>query len=391
MSPELKQEIDALLSRAVEMGEVPGVVAMATDRDGPIYQGAFGRRVVGRPTPMTLDTVVWLASMTKALTSAGAMQLVERGVLDLEGPASRWAPELASVPVLEGFDASGKPQLRAAARPITLRHLLTHTAGFGYEIWNPTIGRYMEQAGIPRVGSGRKMAFRVPLAFDPGERWHYGINIDWVGQIIEAVSGQRLGDYLRQHLLAPLGMSDTAFRISPEMRSRLAKIHQRMSGGELQETDIEVTQDPEFEMGGGGLYGTACDYLNFVRMILNRGRSGDAQVLAPRSVDLMGQNHIGDLLVTPLQSVVPERSNHAEFFPGTPKKWGLAYMINTELASTGRSPGSLAWGGLANAYYWIDPLRGIGGVYLTQILPFADAKSLSLFHAFERVVYRALS
>jgi len=391
MPADLQGEVDALLRRAVEGGDVPGVVAMATDRDGPIYEGAFGQRALGQAPPMTLDTVVWIASMTKALTAAAAMQLVERGKLELEGPASRWVPELASVQVLEGFDASGLPRMRPPKRPATLRHLLTHTAGFGYEVWNPLLRRYLQEAGIPRVGSGQKSAFRVPIVFDPGDRWHYGINIDWVGRIVEAVSGERLGDYLRERLFGPLAMNDTAFKITPAMRQRLAKIHQRATDGALQPTDIEVPQEPEFEMGGGGLYGTAGDYLSFIRMILNGGIGNGQRVLSTETVDLMARNQIGELLVTTLTSAMPERSNDAEFFPGMPKKWGLSFLINTETAPTGRSPGSLAWAGLANTYYWIDPAKGIGGVYLTQILPFADPKSLSLFYAFERAVYRSLS
>ena len=391
MPADLKGEVDTLLRGAVEAGDVPGVVAMATDRHGPIYEGAFGQRVLGQAPPMTLETVVWIASMTKALTAAAAMQLVEQGKLELEGPASRWVPELASVQVLEGFDASGLPRMRPPKRPATLRQLLTHTAGFGYEVWNPLLGRYLQEAGIPRVGSGQKSAFRVPIVFDPGDRWHYGISIDWVGRIVEAISGERLGDYLRERLFGPLAMSDTAFKITPAMRQRLAKIHQRATDGALQATDIEVPQDPEFEMGGGGLYGTAGDYLSFVRMILNGGIGNGRRVLSTETVDLMARNQIGELLVTTLTSAMPERSNDAEFFPGMPKRWGLSFLINTETAPTGRSPGSLAWAGLANTYYWIDPAKGIGGVYLTQILPFADPKSLSLFYAFERAVYRSLS
>ena len=391
MATDLKREVDALLEQAVAARHVPGVVAMVTGRDGPVYAGAFGRRVLGQTAPMTLDTVVWIASMTKAITAAAAMQLVEQGKLQLDEPASRWAPELDSVQVLEGFDVSGQALLRPPKRPVTLRRLLTHTAGFGYEIWNPLLGRYQEQTGVPRVGSGLNAAFRVPLTFDPGERWQYGINIDWAGKMVEAVSGERLGAYLRGHLFDPLAMGDTAFRITPGMRQRLATIHQRSADGTLQATDIEVPQEPEFEMGGGGLYGTAGDYLSFVRMILNRGIAGGKRVLEPGTVDLMSRNQIGELQVTPMVSVLPERSNDAEFFPGTPKKWGLSFMINTEAAPTGRSPGSLAWAGLANTYYWIDPAKGIGGVYLTQILPFADRVSLSLFHAFEAAVYRSLS
>jgi methyl acetate hydrolase len=386
----LKQKADSLLRAAVEAGDVPGVVVMATDRDRLIYEGAFGKRVLGQKQAMTPDTVVWIASMTKAITSAGVMQLVEQGKLDLDSPADKWAPELASVQVLEGFDASGAPHTRAPKRPITLRHLLTHTAGYGYPVWSEAIGRYYQVKGLPSTSTCENASLRAPLLFDPGERWNYGINIEWAGKIVEAVSGKRLGAYLNDNLFAPLGMNDTAFKITPSMRERLAKVHQRGDDGVLSAIDFEIPQEPEFEMGGGGLYSTAGDYLKFVRMILNRGKGNGAQVLEPETVELMSRNHTGDLRVTMLETAMPARSNDAEFFPGIAKSWGLAFMINNEVAPTGRSPRSLTWGGLANTYFWIDPAKGIGGVYVTQILPFADRKSLPLFYQFETAVYESL-
>ena len=383
-----KSRIDAALQGAVEVGDVPGVVAMATDREGIIYEGAFGKRVLGQPAPMTVDTVVWIASMTKAVTSAGAMQLVEQGKLDLDAPAARIVPEIGSAQVLEGFDASGQPRTRPPRRQITLRHLLTHTAGFGYDIWNTDLGRYQEAKGVPGVISCQNAALTTPLLFDPGDKWYYGINIDWAGKMVEAVSGQKLGAYLQQNLLAPLGMKSTAFKITPDMRARLAKIHQRGDDDAFEpQMELEIPQEPEFEMGGGGLYSTAQDYLQFVRMILNRGKAGGAQVLKPETVDLMTRNNMGDSRVTLLTTAAPPLSNDAEFFPGLQKSWGLSFQINEEEAPTGRPAGGLMWAGLANSYFWIDPKSGIGGVYLTQILPFADKKSLPLYYAFESAFY----
>ncbi|MGH7124399.1 MAG: serine hydrolase domain-containing protein [Stellaceae bacterium] len=385
----LTDQADSLLKNAVASGDVPGVVAVATDPNGTIYEGGFGARVLGDAAPMTPDTVVWIASMTKALTATGAMQLVERGKLELDAPASTVVPVLGDVAVLDGFDADGRPRTRAPKRPITLRHLLTHTAGFAYEIWSEQIQRYQSALGLPGIITCQNAALRTPLLFDPGERWEYGINIDWVGKMVEAVSAQSLGAYLSQNVLGPLGMHDTAFRIRPDMRRRFAKIHQRGDDGKLAPTDVEVPQEPEFEMGGGGLYGTAPDYLRFVRMILNRGRAGTERVLQAETVDLMARDALGDKRVTLLRTKVPTLSNDAEFFPGMPKSWGLSFMINNERAPTGRSAGSLAWAGLANTYYWIDSTRGLGGVYATQILPFADQKALSLFFDFEKAVYRS--
>ncbi len=383
-----KSKIDAALKRATDAGDVPGVVAMATDRSATIYEGAFGSRVLGQPAPMTLETVVWIASMTKALTSTAAMQLVEQGKLALDEPAAKVVPAISAAQVLEGFDASGQPRTRAPKRPITLRHLLTHTGGFGYEIWSEDIARYQTAKGIPGIITCQNAALTTPLLFDPGDRWFYGIGIDWAGKMVEAASGQKLGDYLSKNLFGPLGMTSTAFRITPDMRARLAKIHQRGDDDKLTpQMDLEIPQEPEFQMGGGGLYSTAGDYLKFVRMILNRGKAGTTQVLKPETVDLMSRNAMGDNRVCLLKTAAPPLSNDAEFFPGVPKSWGLSFQINEAKAPTGRPAGGLMWAGLANSFFWIDHTTGIGGVYLTQVLPFADKKSLPLYYEFERAFY----
>ena len=387
----LQTQADALLQQAVANGDVPGVVALATDRNGTRYEGAFGERVQGGGAAMTLDTVVWIASMTKALTATAAMQLVEQGRLHLDRPAQDLVPALAEARVLEGFDDAGQPRTRPTARPITLRQLLTHTAGFSYEIWQQPIVRYQEATGTPGIISCEERALTTPLLFDPGERWEYGINIDWAGKMVEATSGQKLGAYLKANVFEPLGMRDTAFRITDAMRARLAKIHQRGDDGRLEpQLELEIPQEPEFEMGGGGLYGTVQDYARFVRMILNRGRADGQQVLKPETVRMMSTNQMGECRVCLLRTAMPPLSNDAEFFPGMAKTWGLSFMINTERAPTGRNPGSLAWAGLANTYFWIDPVAGIGGVYATQVLPFADQKALPLFFAFEKTVYYQL-
>jgi methyl acetate hydrolase len=385
----LKTRADALLRTAAESGDVPGVVAAATDRNETIYEGGFGSRVLGEPAEMTPDTVVWIASMTKALTGTAAMQLVEQGKLALDTPASEVVPALGEVAVLEGFDAAGQPSTRAPRGAITLRHLLTHTAGFGYEFWNADVVRYQKARGLPPIISCQNTTLNLPLLFDPGDRWEYGINIDWVGKMVEAVSGKRLGTYLSEHVFGPLDMNDTAFRITPSMRQRLAKIHQRGEDGALTPINLEIPQDPEFEMGGGGLYGTVGDYLKFIRMILNRGRVGSEQVLKPETVELMSHNAMGECRVTMLHTVAPAVSHDAEFFPGMSKSWGLTFMINNEQAPTGRPAGSLAWAGLANTYYWIDQTNGLGGAYATQVFPFADSKSLPLFFEFEKTVYQS--
>jgi CubicO group peptidase (beta-lactamase class C family) len=382
--------IDSVFSQAVDSKKMPGIVATAATDSGVIYEGAFGKRELGKDAAMTPDTVVWIASMTKAITATAAMQLVEKGKLALERPASEMVPELAAAKVLEGFDAAGKPRLRPAARPITLRHLLTHTAGFGYEIWLPEIAQYQAATGTPGITTCTNAALTTPLLFDPGDRWEYGINIDWAGKMVEAASGQKLDRYFQENVFGPLGMKDTSFKISPSQRARLARIHQRGEGGALAPVDLEMPQDPEFLMGGGGLYGTASDYLAFARMIMQGGRSQGGQVLRPETVDLMAQNHIGALEVGKLKTAMPALSHDVELFPGMSKKWGLSFLINAQQAPTGRSAGSLAWAGLANTYFWIDRTRRVAGVFLSQVLPFYDPTAIDLLGKFETEVYRAI-
>jgi methyl acetate hydrolase len=381
------QQISSVLRQAAESGDVPGVVAAAANAEGVIFEAGFGKRDLATGAPMTADTVVWIASMTKAVTGACAMQLVEQGKLSLDGDIARVLPELGRVQVLEGFDADGKPRLRAPKRGITLRHLLTHTSGYAYDLWNPGIARYMEATGTPGIISCQNAALTLPLVADPGEIWEYGISIDWAGKAVEAVSGVQLSRYMRDNLLAPLGMTDTGFKIGEAQRQRLAKIHNRTTDG-LVSTDTELPQEPEFEMGGGGLYSTVGDYLKFAQMIMHSGSFNGVQVLKPETVSTMSRNAMGDLVCKPMKTAVPWATNDVDFVAGM--KWGLSFLINQETLPTGRSAGSLAWAGLANSYYWIDPVKQVAGVYATQILPFFDAKAVQTFAAFETAVYAAL-
>jgi methyl acetate hydrolase len=388
---QIEDEIDHTLRDACDAGAIPGVVAMAANGNEVIYQRAFGKRDQSGDQPMTDDSVFWIASMTKAITSVAAMQLVEQGRLSLDAPIGAVLPDLATPQVLEGFDADGAPRLRPARGPITLRHLLTHTAGFCYDMWNGDMVRYLEVTGTPAFRTGLNAALKVPLMTDPGTRWEYGTSLDFAGKAVEAASGVRLDAYLRDHVLAPLGMVDTAFRIGESQRGRLVAMHSRGADGSLTPIRFEIGQDPEFHAGGGGLYGTAGDYIKFAQMILNRGRGNGHQLLEPKTVALMGQNHIGDLNMTRMNAAVASASNDVDLYPGMNKKWGLGFMINTEETPEGRSAGSLAWAGLANTYYWIDPSRDITGVILMQVLPFADNKCLDVFSGFERGVYAGLN
>jgi CubicO group peptidase (beta-lactamase class C family) len=383
--------IDAVLRAAVDAKEVPGVVAMAATEKGLLYEGAFGTRDLGKGPAMTRDTMFRIASMTKAVTCVAAMQLVEQGKLALEEPVPAIDAALSAPQVLDGFDAAGTPQLRPAKRPITLRHLLTHTAGFSYETWDANTVRYVKASGMPSTATGKVAALRLPLVFDPGDRWEYGINIDWVGRIVEAVGGKPIDAYFREHIFAPLGMQDSGFVTTPEQRARQASVHQRKPDGSLEPQPLETPFVPEFYAGGGGLYSTAPDYLTFLQMLLHEGALNGTRILKPETVALMGKNHIGDIEAGILKTTMPMRSADVDFFPGISLKWGLGYMINMAPGPNGRSAGSLTWAGLFNTYFWIDPARRVTGLIMTQVLPFADRNAVKLYGRFERAVYDTLN
>lgn len=382
--------IDSILSRTAALQEVPGVVALAANASGPVYEGAFGTRDLETGVPMTPDTIFRIASMTKAVTSVAALQLVEEGKLALEEPIGRVLPELASPQILEGFDGKDQPRFRPARRAITLRHLLTHTAGFAHPVWNPVLPRYLKESGTTEIRTDKQAALRQPLLFDPGERWEYGASTDCVGVAVERASGKNLEEYFRERITGPLGMSDTSFLLSEAMESRLARVHQRREDGTLEPLGHDPADAPEFFRGAGGLHASGPNYLRFLRMILGEGRVAGVRILRPETVALMAENHIGELRAGILKTVAPRRSNDVDLFPGIFCNWGLATLLNTSAVAAGRSAGSLSWGGINNTYFWVDRRRGIAGVILTQILPFADRIVLRRYSEFERALYHAL-
>lgn len=381
--------IDDVLKQGVANGTVAAAVGLAADARGVFYEGAFGKRDLSEPGGVSQDTVFWLLSMSKAITATACMQLVEQGKLSLDEPASKVLPSLASPSVLEGFDPAGKPILRPARRAITLRHLLTHTSGYTYANWSDKLPQYEKSTGMPDVAYSMNGAFAAPLEFDPGDRWQYGIGMDVVGKMIEAVTDQSLEMYFREHIFEPLGMANTGFLISSAQRRRTATTYVRQPDGSLKPMPFEMNQRPEFFSGGGGLFGTPRDYLAFLQMLLKDGTHNGARLLKPETVASMRTNAIGDLNVNPLKSSAAMWSNDADLFPGMPQKWGLSFDINTKPGPNGRSAGSYAWAGLLNCYYWIDPVKKVTGAVFTQLLPYYDARAVELFGAFERGVYGA--
>jgi CubicO group peptidase (beta-lactamase class C family) len=385
--------IDDLLREAISRRRAVGVTAAAATTDGVLYQGAFGRMNGDPSSELGMDGVFRIASMTKAITSVAALQLVERGELDLDADVGEVLPALRDPQVLEGFDAeSGEPILRPAAAPITPRQLLTHTSGLAYDIWSPELVEYTKRTGLPSVLDGVAGFLEVPLIHDPGTRWCYGISTDRLGQIVERVSGLRLDAYLRQHVSGPLGMPETDFVVTQSQLSRVPAVYARLEDGRLTLSPESSAAPTEvsFCEGGGGLVSTTLEYLRFLRTILGGGELDGTRILARETVERMSQNQIGELEQEILRTAMPPISNDVEFLPGMVKKWGFGFMINTEPIEGRRAAGSLAWAGLFNSYFWIDSASGVCGVLLTQILPFFDREVVSLFEDFERAVYDSL-
>jgi methyl acetate hydrolase len=391
MTTNFSAAADAVLHGVVtSTSRVPGVVAMVTDRHRNIYEGAAGKRRLDQPADMTTDSIFAIFSTTKAITGTAVLQLVEEGKLDLDAPARRYAPEIGKLQVIEGFAGNGEPILRAQKRDITTRMLMVHTAGLSYDFINHTYNRLAEERGQPSVITASKACLMTPLLFDPGERWEYGTNLDWCGQIVEAIRGSRLGDVFKARIFEPLGMRDTTFELTDAMRKKLAGIHARNADGSLTPMDFELPAEPEVHMGGHGLYGTIGDYMRFIRMWLNDGMGEHGRVLKAETVRMAEKNHLGESKVTPITGVIPSLCNDAEFFPGQSKSWALTFMINDEEAPTGRPAGALGWAGLANLFYWIDRRNGFGGFWATQILPFGDPASFIGYMNFETAFYASL-
>ncbi len=374
--------IDAALRASVETGDVPGVVAMAATERSVVYQGCFGLRDIKGETRMSPDTIFRIASMVKLLTSVAALQLVEQGKLKLDDPAATIDPTLASPKVLAGFDPQGNPQLRPAAKPITLRNLMSHTSGFSYQLWDANVVRYLRSAkGLPALP-------RMPLMFDPGTKWAYGGSIDRVSRLVEIASGKTIDRYFSDHITGPLGMVDTGF-VLPDSR-REASLHMRKADGILSPVPLEKKAAPTTFSGGGGIYSTAPDYLRLLQALLGRGSFNGSSILRPDTVALMGQNQIGDLDAGIMKTTNPRISSDVDFFPGVRLRWGLGHMINLDPIENGRRAGSLTWAGLYNTHYWVDPASGVAGVIMMQVLPFADRRALGVYRQFERGIYGAV-
>ncbi|HEV2202687.1 MAG TPA: serine hydrolase domain-containing protein [Bryobacteraceae bacterium] len=384
------QALDEALRTGIQRRGIPAVAAMVTNGHQVVYSGAFGTRDAASNLPVSTNSIFSIASMTKAITTTAAMQLVEQGKLKLDEPASRHLPELGKVQVIAGFDTStGEPKLRPPSKAVTLRHLLTHTSGFAYTAWHEAMFRYAQKTGTltaPPITDPPS-----PLVFDPGTAWQYGTSLDWTSRLVEVASGKSFEDYLQENILKPLGMNDTSYYLRPEKFDRLVSLYQRQPDGKLRQNPRAMPAPPAMPTGGGGLYSTAPDYIRFTQMILGKGSLGGVKILKPDTVAQMSRNQIGALGAGKLKTYIPERSADVDLHPGVQDKWGFGFLINTVAYDGARSAGSLAWAGINNTFYWIDPHRGLAGVIMMQFLPFVDKEAVGMLSDFERSVYANLS
>jgi CubicO group peptidase (beta-lactamase class C family) len=377
--------LDQTLRGSMIRRKIPCVVAMVATPDKVLYTGAFGKRDVKSGLDVKPDSIFAIASMTKAITTTAAMQLVEQGKVELQVPVSKYLPQLAKLDVITGFDSAGKPMLRPANKPVTLHHLLTHTSGFAYDTWNETMLKYNSQNGGP---SGLTVAPLTPLIFDPGTRWQYGTSIDWAGRLVETVSGLTLEQYFQKNILQPLGMKDTTFVFRGDKFERLVSSSRRQPDGMLKEDPRAVPTPPKEFNGGGGLFSTAPDYVLFMQMILHQGKGvNGAQILQPKTVAMMTANQIGDISAGKLKTYRPTISSDVDFHPGATDGFTYGFLINKTAYNGGRSAGSLAWAGIENTFYWIDPKKAMCAVVMMQFFPFVDKEGVGLLSDFEKAVY----
>ena len=374
--------IDETLRSGIQARKIAAVVGAVANGNQTLYSGAFGVREEAGP-PVTVDSIFAIASMTKPVTTVAALQLVEAGKLSLDSPIGKYLPKLANPKVLTGFDENGAPRLEPAKNQITLKHLLTHTSGLCYAIWDSNMSRFENEH--------KNADPETTLMFEPGTRWQYGMGLDWAGRLVETVSGKSLEDYFQQHILQPLEMNDTSYIVPASKFNRLVTSwHRDETGEQLKPGKRTLPKTPNEFNGGGGLYSTAADYIRFMQMILGKGRGiNGATVLRPTWVESMETNQIGSLTAGKMKSFQPAHSSDVDMQPGHTEKWGLGFLINTEPYASGRSAGSLAWAGIFNTFFWIDLKRSLCAVLLMQFLPFVDREAFGLLGDFEHAVYRA--
>jgi CubicO group peptidase (beta-lactamase class C family) len=377
-------EIDALLQRAVQVGTVPGVVAIVASKDHILYHHAYGLRDVSGQKAMKEDTIFRIASMTKPLTSAAAMLLVEQGKLRLDDPVAKYIPSFANRETIASFDASsGAFTTRKASSEVLLRHLLTHTSGLAYGFSNTMVAPLQQKTG--------KSPEELPLLYDPGTKWTYSPSTKVLGQVVEKVSGVSLDQFLSENFLKPLGMDDTFYVVPANKTDRVVTTLNRSTGVLVETPNPAAISSPV--AGDGGLNSTASDYVKFLQMMLNNGNWQGKTILSKSTIQSMTSNQIGNVVVETQPAAQPTITRP---FPAGPAagrdKFGFGFEItvsNKENPNL-RSAGSYTWAGAYNTHFWVDPMRGIAAVIMFQVLPFYDDATMKIYHDFEEAIGRNL-
>jgi CubicO group peptidase (beta-lactamase class C family) len=375
---------------AIERGFVPGAVAMVGTGDHVLHQSAFGPSDRADRRPHALDDVFMLASMTKAVTAVAGAQLLEKRCFTLDQHAEEILPEISRHQVITGFDANDEPMLRPARSKVTMRQLFTHTSGHSSDVWNYNTKHYAQVMGLPPIPSCKVAAFDLPLAFDPGTGWEYGVATDFLGKIIEKLSGMRLEQYFKTQIFDRIGMEWTSFVMDKRQLDKLVPVRNKAERGQIAAGEFMISQTPEMYMAGAGLYGTAGDYLKFLQMFLNKGAATNGRVLKPETIELMYRNHIGNITLPALKTVITGASADLDLDQPRGSKWSLVGHTNLTDIPGRRRAGSQFWGGLASSYYWIDPKSNLAGLIMLSYLPYADQDGLDLFEALERDAYATL-
>lgn len=367
-------EIDTLLRAAVESRKVPAVVAMVATSDEVTYQQAVG---------VPMDAIFAIASMTKPVTSVAVMQLVEAGKVQLDEPVDTYLPDLRAVQVLQ--NGVRRP---SKARP-TVRHLLSHTSGFAYEFLNREIADHVRSGNLVSVFTGTDEFLRAPLVAEPGARWEYGISTDWLGRLVETVTGQSLDAYFRSNIFEPLGMTETFFNVPGDKEDRVAPQYARQPDGGLAPMPRTPLKRTTFYSGGGGLYSTTADYLRFARALLAEGQLDGRRILRPETVAMMAENQIGETTLPPITTQNPQLVAVDTVLPGGPDAFGLGFALNRKPLASGRGARAMSWAGVFNTFFWVDRERDVCAVLLVQMLPFGDPGPTKLVEDFDRAVYQA--
>ena len=344
----------AVLDQTIAAGTLNFAVAAVGNTTGQTWSHAAGYQDAEKTKPASPDNIIQIASMTKLVTTIAALQLIEQGKLDLDTPISAYAPELNGLQVLKGFAADDTPIFEKANRAPTARELMTHTAGYVYEFWNANALKG-GQLGVTPSLFGEGNYLEAPLAFQPGTAWEYGINTDWLGVLVEKLSGQRLAEYFDDNIFMPLGMTDTFYELPVGKLDRSVTVMARAEEGlvklpSFQPTPMEKGSMPHYS-GGGGLSSTVADYGRVLQMLLNGGSLHGKTLLKPETVDSMFQNNIGDIQPVALATVMPTLSNTADMSFGNEVTFGLGLLIHTDGIDGGRKPNTGSWAGLFNSYY----------------------------------------